>query len=259
LVAGEARRAVEVFERILPRLEDPRQRAPVNFYLAAALALDDRFDQALEAARQAARHSPELPAIQLRPAWVLLLAKRWPEAATAYQQFLDRFADRHDSAELRDAVREAKISLSSVCVALEQQTQAEEWLEQVLDEFPDDVGAHNDLGYLWADRGVHLERALRMTQYASQAEPDNVAYRDSYGWALYKLGRFQEAVTQLRQATQTDTPDGLILEHLGDALSEAEGPAAALETWRHALQMLGNDEPDRRAAIERKIEQAAKR
>jgi Tfp pilus assembly protein PilF len=106
---------------------------------------------------------------------------------------------------------------------------------------------------------VHLQRALRMTEYASQAEPTNVAYRDSYGWALYKLGRYPEALAQLRQAADVDVPDGLILEHLGDVVLQVEGPAAAREIWQRAQQAFGDEEPQRRAAIEAKINQQANR
>jgi tetratricopeptide (TPR) repeat protein len=259
LASDQPQRAVEVFEGLLARTENREQQGAINYYLAAALALDDRFDAALTAARQAAQLLPNLPAIQLRPAWVLLMAKRWPEAERTYREFLDRFGDQYASPALRDAVREAKTSVSSVCVYQDKLEPAEEWLEQVLDEFPKDVGAHNDLGYLWADRGVHLQRALRMTAYASQAEPTNVAYRDSFGWALYKLGKYDEALTQLRQAAEVDAPDGLILDHLGDVVLKVEGPAAALEIWRRAQQALGDEEPQRRTEIEGKINQQANR
>ena len=75
--------------------KDTQQQGPIYFYLAAALALDDRFDEALAAARQAAERVPNVPTIQLRPAWVLFLAKRWPEAAQAYQDFLARYGDQY--------------------------------------------------------------------------------------------------------------------------------------------------------------------
>jgi tetratricopeptide (TPR) repeat protein len=226
----------------------------VNYYLAAALALDEQFDKALAAARQASEQLPQLPAIQLRPAWVLQLARRWPEAAEAYQRFLEKFATQYGSTELRETVREAKASLSNVCSYQQQHEAAEEWLEQILDEFPADVGAHNDLGYLWTDRGVHLHRSLRMTQYACLAEPANAAYRDSYGWALYRLGRYPEAVTQLRQAAeQQQPPDGLVYDHLGDAVLHVEGAAAATTIWQKALELLADDDHERRAMIQDKI------
>ena len=56
-------------------------------------------------------------------------------------------------------MREARLLLSNIAVLQNRPAEAEEWLEQVLDEFPDDASASNDLGYLWAERGAHLERA----------------------------------------------------------------------------------------------------
>ena len=50
------------------------------------------------------------------------------------------------------------------------------------------------------------------------AEPENAAYRDSLGWALFKLGRYDEAVVELEKAASVLTqPDGVVLDHLGDA------------------------------------------
>ena len=139
---------------------------------------------------------------------------------------------------------------------LDRHDDAEEWLEQVLDEFPDDPGAHNDLGYLWADRGVHLQRALRMTRRACQSEPDNVAYRDSYGWALFRVGKYDEAVAQLRKAAAVDEPDGVILDHLGDALcADARGRRPPSLSGNVHLEVLGDAEPARRTQIEQKIRQ----
>jgi predicted Zn-dependent protease len=104
----------------------------------------------------------------------------------------------------------------------------------VLDEFPGDVSALNDLGYLWAERGQHLHRALAMTHQAVAAEPKNRAYRDSLGWAYYQLGRYAEAVRELRLAAADDTADGVVLDHLGDAESRYGRADAASAAWQRA-------------------------
>jgi predicted Zn-dependent protease len=107
----------------------------------------------------------------------------------------------------------------------------------VLDEFPDDVGAHNDLGYLYADQNKRPERALRMTQKAVAAEPKNSAYRDSLGWAYFRLGRFNEAVAELKHAlTLEDATDGVLFDHLGDALSKTGDAAGAKDAYQKARQ-----------------------
>ena len=108
-----------------------------------------------------------------------------------------------------------------------------EFVSSLRAEFPDDVAAANDLGYLWADSGKHLDRALAMVQRAADAEPDNSAYRDSLGWALYRLGRTAEALVQLEKAVALEA-DPAVLEHLGDVYASAGQPAKAKDAWQRA-------------------------
>ena len=124
---------------------------------------------------------------------------------------------------------------------------APRWLEQVLDEFPEDVGALNDLGYLWADGDKHLERALQMIQVAVSHEPNNMAYRDSLGWVLYRLGRYPEAVAELRTAAAAEAePDGVVLDHLAEALHKSGNAAEAVKTWQRAAETFDkHSEPDK--------------
>lgn len=210
-------------------------------YTSLALELAGKTDDALAKAAQALALS-DSPRIQIRPAWILAHAKRLPEARSAYQALVEKHDDEHGSLETRDVVREARMMLSSVCVQLDDMPQAEEWLEQVLDEFPEDVGALNDLGYLWADQGKHLARALEMTRKAVAEEPDNVAYQDSLGWAYHRLGRHDEALVHLEKATEIEDPDGVILDHLGDAYQAAGQIAKALEAWRRAAAAFEKEE-----------------
>ena len=217
--------------------------------------MNQRFDEALAAATDGANRSKGIPAIELRPAWVLYLSQRWDEAKKAYLEFLDRYDNDHKTGGARAAVREAKMTLSNICVAQEEFAEGIEWLEQVLDEYPSDVGAHNDLGYLWADQGVHLQRALKMAQKAVAAEPENAAYLDSLGWALYRLGRYQEAIKPLKKAIEVEAPDPIILDHLADALLKFGDVEQGRKTWQQALDKLSDDQAKDRKRIESKLEQ----
>jgi tetratricopeptide (TPR) repeat protein len=121
-------------------------------------------------------------------------------------------------------------------------TKAEQPLEMILDEFPDDIGAMNDLGYLWADQNKNLKLALDMIQKAVASDPDNRAYRDSLGWVYYRLGRFADAITELEEAIKPepdaepgdDGPDGVILDHLADAYAAAGRKDDARKFWQRA-------------------------
>src|SRR5690606_14561350 len=101
---------------------------------------------------------------------------------------------------------------------------------------PDDDGANNDLGYLWADENQHLQRARRMIQLAVAAQPDNAAYRDSLGWVLYRLGRYGEALVELQKAAGEPSADGTVLEHLGDTYEKLGRLGEAKNAWSKALE-----------------------
>ena len=255
LLGGRTQRAAQLLQLVLEHGVPAEQQGELWFYLSGALTLEKQYAEALTAARQAARLLPEIPAVELRPAWVQYLAQNWPQAEAEYRGFLERFAEQHGSTAVRSAVREAKLALSNIAVAQQRPAASEEWLEQVLDEFPDDIEAMNDLGYLWADRHAHLQRALRMTQRAVEAEPDNPAYRDSHGWALYRLGRAAEAADELRKATDVDKPDGIILDHLAEVLQHTGDREGARSAWQRALQHLQPADEARRKLIESKLAQ----
>jgi Tfp pilus assembly protein PilF len=173
---------------------------------------------------------------------------------------LAKFDADHDNDETRNVMRETRLSLSNLNVIQGDLPASEEWLEQVLDEFPDDVGAHNDLGYLWADQGKNLPRALKMLQHAVAAEPKNGAYRDSLGWCFFKLGRYDEALVELKAATAADEdgePDAVILDHLGDVQAKLNNKEAALEAWRRALPAFDKQhETEKSKATQKKIDEA---
>ena len=98
------------------------------------------------------RSEKDSPRFASRVASVLYVLKPTTSPSKAYQALLDRF-DHDDEAE---ETRAAPRSAGSCCRPSRPQDrrpEAEEWLQQVLDEFPDDVAADNDLGFLWAEQG----------------------------------------------------------------------------------------------------------
>ncbi len=127
---------------------------------SGAWSLAKDFDKALAAAREAAKLEPNSVRMVAREAWVLYQAKRLDEAEQAYRAILDRFDADHASDDNREALRDIRFVLSAINVEQDRLADAEEWLQQVLDEFPEDIGAFNDLGYLWCDQGKHLQRSL---------------------------------------------------------------------------------------------------
>ncbi|MDH7453695.1 tetratricopeptide repeat protein [Luteimonas composti] len=94
---------------------------------------------------------------------------------------------------------------------------AEADLRRILVAEPENVAALNALGYTLADRTERYGEALELIDRARVAEPGNAAIIDSYGWVLYRLGRLDEALVELRRA-YTLQKDAEIAAHIAEVL-----------------------------------------
>ena len=110
-------------------------------------------------------------------------------------------------------------------------------MEETLALDPEHADALNYLGYSYADRGIKGEQALSLTQRAVALKPDNGYYVDSLAWALYKLGRIEEALETIQRAVSLVSDDPVIYEHLGDIFLMQDERNKAREAWLHSLQL----------------------
>ncbi|MQT14001.1 tetratricopeptide repeat protein [Rhizobiales bacterium Sp-1] len=128
---------------------------------------------------------------------------------------------------------------------------AEADFRQALKLSPNQPEVLNYLGYSWADRGVNLDEALAMIRKAAELRPTDGAIIDSLGWALYKLGHYQEAVPQLERAVDLVPGDPVLNDHLGDAYWRVGRTVEARFQWAHARDM--KPSPDQLKIIEEKL------
>jgi len=121
---------------------------------------------------------------------------------------------------------------------------AEKVFRQLLTARPNDSAAQNYLGYMWADRGVHLEEARGLIEKAVAREPRNGAYLDSLGWVYFRLGKLEAAEKHLREARRREPDDPTIEEHLGDLAERQGNVAKAAGHFERALE-LKHEEPEK--------------
>lgn len=107
---------------------------------------------------------------------------------------------------------------------------------------PDEPLVLNYLGYTWVDQGVNLDRALGMIEKAVEQRPEDGYMIDSLGWALYRLGQYEEAAAWLEKAVGLKPEDPTINDHLGDAYWRIGRRLEAKFQWRHAIAMGPEDE-----------------
>lgn len=93
----------------------------------------------------------------------------------------------------------------------------------------------NYLGYTWVDMGKNIEEARGMIERAVELRPNDGYIVDSLGWAMFRLGDFDDAVDTLERAVLLRPDDPTINDHLGDAYWQVGRLREARFQWAHAL------------------------
>lgn len=103
---------------------------------------------------------------------------------------------------------------------------------------PSNIFVLNNYAYFLAEEERDLEKAEQMSRQAIEAEPDNATYLDTYAWVLYKLKRYEEALTYIERALATEVdPSDVLYEHAGDICHQLGYKHKTLEYWYKALDL----------------------
>ena len=98
----------------------------------------------------------------------------------------------------------------------------------------------NNYSYYLSLRKENLELAETMAKEANNQVPDSPNFIDTYAWVLFLKGNYQEAETLLKKALALSTsPNGTILEHLGDVLFKLNRREDAMIYWEKARETGG--------------------
>ena len=117
---------------------------------------------------------------------------------------------------------------------------------------PDRPEIQNFLGFGWIESGERVEAGLSLVRKAAAARPDQGYIIDSLGWAHFKLGHYEEAVTQLERASELSPADAEIVDHLGDAYWHSGRTVEARYQWIAALRL--NPGPEREQTLRNKLD-----
>lgn len=112
---------------------------------------------------------------------------------------------------------------------------AEPNFRKALELNPDQPQVLNYLGYSWVDMNINLDEGLEMIRQAVSVKPDDGYIVDSLGWAYFRLGQYDDAVTELERAAELRAGDATINDHLGDAYWRVGRKLEATFQWNRAL------------------------
>lgn len=114
-------------------------------------------------------------------------------------------------------------------------------LRKLVADRPNDPAAVNALGYTLVDRTRHHKEGLDLIQQALTETPDSGAVLDSMGWALFRVGRHQDALGYLEQAKRRINDPEVDL-HLGEVLLSLDRKNDARDLWQKASERYPENE-----------------
>jgi tetratricopeptide (TPR) repeat protein len=260
LLLGNARAAVDALY-LLGTTDPSLLEVPWRQQLGHALAAGT--DKALKEQRQLfllevlldlSDRLPETPEVELLIAKTHNFRREYPETLAA----LERLAAIASDKEAPETWLNPDYYFD-LGAALERSGRIDESyaaFDRVLAMDPEHAQSLNYLAYMWAERGLHLEKALAMSRSALQIDPENGSYLDTLGWIYFQMGKFDDAYRELRKAAEVEPEESVILEHLGDAALKLNRPVEAAGYYRIALDLDAAERADIVRASLRQAEDA---
>ena len=160
---------------------------------------------------------------------ILQRHKRYQASINAYEQAKKRIQNNNGQ------YWSLYFSLGISYERIEKWPTAEKNLLEALRLRPNHPSILNYLGYSWVEQGLQLDRAQKMIRTAVKKRPRDGYIIDSLGWALYRLGKIEEAVKQLERAVLIRPEDPTINDHLGDIYWAIGRKTEATFQWNRAL------------------------
>ena len=119
--------------------------------------------------------------------------------------------------------------------------------KKIFEKYPQDAMAKNHLGYYLVDLNRNAEElkwGSSLIDEALKLSPSNVAYMDSKGWALYRLGKYPEALMMMEQVETAEDSlkemfyqDTSIYSHLAAICQALSLNKRALDYYQRVLNI----------------------
>lgn len=153
-----------------------------------------------------------------------------------YQQAIEAFNDAENSItsysiENSDLFFSRAISYNK----LGNWNSAEKDLIRSIELMPENAEALNYLAYSWITMNKNIDKSLKMLEKSLLLSGGAPHILDSYGWALYQLGRYEQALPFLEQAANATPYNSVINSHLGDVYWQLGRKQEAKYKWQRAF------------------------
>jgi tetratricopeptide (TPR) repeat protein len=241
--------------------------------LVLAIARQGNHDRALKITDELIKADPRNWLHLALKAQVLSTTDKLEDAAKVYLDVIERVKKEKrlpEKARL-EYIDDYRYVLSGLYTELKQIDKAAEQLKALLAREPNNPTYNNDLGYIWADHGMHLAEAEKLIRKAieedrklrkanpglrGESDKDSAAYLDSLGWVLFKQGKAKEAKPYLLEAVKDRDEQSIeIWDHLGDVHMQLGEKTQAIAAWKKGLEAATSRKRDqkRKEEVQKKL------
>jgi tetratricopeptide (TPR) repeat protein len=171
----------------------------------------------------------------------------YPEAITILTRAVDMLPD--EDTDLRSRIYG---TLGEIYNTTKEYKLSDESYRNSIKADPNNYFVLNNFSYFLSLRNENLEEAERLSRHTLELVPNEPTFMDTYGWILYKQGKYSKAREFIQKAIEKtpEATDGTLFDHMGDVLYRLDEKDKALEYWKQAKQK-GTDNP----LIDKKIQE----
>jgi tetratricopeptide (TPR) repeat protein len=163
---------------------------------------------------------------------IYLQNKQYEKAIEIYRRILWHFPDN----------QEAWYQMGMANERLEHIDKSVDCFYKCIKLNPKYANAYNYIGYMYAERKIRLDDAVRLIHKALEIEPENGAFLDSLGWAYYRQNNMDDALKNLECAYKLMNNDPVVAEHLADVYHAIGKEADAVRLRNKAKELSNNPE-----------------
>lgn len=231
-----------------------------KFYVARIYLEQGRYDDAQREISETIRINPDFIELWVYLGFICIDKKDFKTARAAFTEAAHRGADLVQIYYLLGVTAEMELSyteayfyykkslalnskslpsleaLANLCDRIDKKNEAFIAFQKIIELDTINPVALNYVGYTYAERAESLDYALSLIEQALSFEANNGYYIDSRGWVFYQLQRYEEALTDLKRASEI-VEDAVILEHLGDVYLKLNDLNNAKDAYERALKL----------------------
>lgn len=231
---------------LLRMLEAEPDHVQARLQLLSYAARRNDMEEVISVCSTAIDYNPEVLDFYYYKAVGLYQTGKLQEALDTYRKATAQITEESNT----ELISDIYAAMGDLYHMTEQPEEAYHCYDSALIYNPSNILVLNNYAYYLSEEDKELDKAEQMSLRTIKAEPNNATYLDTYAWILYKLQRYEEALTYIEQALAADSvPSDVLYEHAGDICFRMGDVARAVDYWKQALEVQRKAE-----AVEQRLE-----